>query len=81
MVLLGWAWTWLVIAELIGEKSGLTDFIVTQGGKYNFDRVFPVIIMIGVIGFLTDQNPPGARQEALPLGVHQEQQGLFRLAL
>lgn len=54
-VLLGWAWTWLVIAELIGEKSGLTDFIVTQGGKYNFDRVFPVIMMIGVIGFVTDQ--------------------------
>jgi len=54
-VLLGWAWTWLVIAELIGEKSGLTDFIVTQGGKYNFDRVFPVIMMIGVIGFATDQ--------------------------
>ncbi|MBB6428246.1 ABC transporter permease [Algisphaera agarilytica] len=54
-VLLGWAWTWLVIAELIGEKTGLTAFIDTQGGKYNFDRVFPVIIMIGIIGFLTDQ--------------------------
>lgn len=54
-VLLGWAWTWLVIAELIGEKTGLTAFIDTQGGKYNFDRVFPVIIMIGIIGFTTDQ--------------------------
>ncbi len=54
-VLLGWAWTWLVIAELIGEKTGLTAFIDTQGGKYNFDRVFPVIILIGVIGFATDQ--------------------------
>ncbi len=54
-VLLGWAWTWLVIAELIGEKTGLTSFIDTQGGKYNFDRVFPVIIMIGIIGFTTDQ--------------------------
>lgn len=54
-VLLGWAWTWLVIAELIGTKTGLTGFIDTQGTRRNFDRVFPVIIMIGVIGFLTDQ--------------------------
>jgi len=54
-ILLGWAWTWLVIAELIGVKSGLTEFIETQGRYRNFDRVFPVIIMIGVVGFFTDQ--------------------------
>lgn len=53
--LLGWAWTWLVIAELIGTKTGLTAFIDMQGGKYNFDRVYPVIILIGIIGFVTDQ--------------------------
>lgn len=54
-ILLGWAWTWLVIAELIGEKTGLTGFIDTQGTRYNFDRVFPVIILIGMTGFFTDQ--------------------------
>ena len=54
-ILLGWAWTWLVIAELIGVKSGLTEFIETQGRFRNFDRVFPVIILIGVTGFTTDQ--------------------------
>jgi NitT/TauT family transport system permease protein len=54
-ILLGWAWTWLVIAELIGEKTGLTGFIDTQGTRYNFDRVFPVIILIGITGFFTDQ--------------------------
>lgn len=54
-ILLGWAWTWLVIAELIGVKTGLTEFIETQGRFRNFDRVFPVIILIGVIGFSTDQ--------------------------
>ncbi|MGB6220687.1 ABC transporter permease [Haloferula sp.] len=54
-ILLGWAWTWLVIAELIGVKSGLTEFIETQGRYRNFDRVFPVIILIGVTGFVTDQ--------------------------
>ena len=54
-ILLGWAWTWLVIAELIGEKTGLTGFISTQGTRYNFDRVFPIIILIGLTGFFTDQ--------------------------
>jgi len=54
-ILLGWAWTWLVIAELIGVKSGLTGFLDTQGTFRNFDRVFPVIILIGITGFVTDQ--------------------------
>jgi NitT/TauT family transport system permease protein len=54
-ILLGWAWTWLVIAELVGVKSGLTEFIETQGRWRNFDSVFPVIIAIGLIGFFTDQ--------------------------
>ncbi len=54
-ILLGWAWTWLVIAELIGVKSGLTELIETQGRWRNFDRVFPVIILIGLMGFATDQ--------------------------
>jgi NitT/TauT family transport system permease protein len=54
-ILLGWAWTWLVIAELIGVKSGLTEFIETQGRFRNFDRVYPIIILIGITGFVTDQ--------------------------
>lgn len=54
-ILLGWAWTWLVIAELIGVKSGLTEFMDTQGRFRNFDSVFPIIILIGVSGFVTDQ--------------------------
>ena len=54
-ILLGWAWTWLVIAELIGVKSGLTEFIETQGRFRNFDRVYPIIILIGLTGFVTDQ--------------------------
>jgi NitT/TauT family transport system permease protein len=54
-ILLGWAWTWLVIAELIGVKSGLTGFLDTQGTFRNFDRVYPIIILIGVTGFVCDQ--------------------------
>lgn len=54
-ILLGWSWTWLVIAELVGTKSGLTEFIETQGRFRNFDSVYPTIIMIGLTGYVCDQ--------------------------
>ncbi|MEO0448115.1 MAG: ABC transporter permease subunit, partial [Verrucomicrobiota bacterium] len=54
-ILLGWAWTWLVIAELMGVKSGLTEIIDTQGRRFHFDIVYATILLIGLTGFLTDQ--------------------------
>jgi NitT/TauT family transport system permease protein len=65
-ILLGWAWTWLVIAELIGIKSGLTEFLETQGRWRNFDSVFPIIILIGVSGFITDQFLASLRKYLFP---------------
>lgn len=65
-ILLGWAWTWLVIAELVGVKSGLTEFIETQGRWRNFDSVYPVIILIGLIGFFTDQILSALRRVLFP---------------
>jgi NitT/TauT family transport system permease protein len=65
-ILLGWAWTWLVIAELIGVKSGLTEFLETQGRWRNFDSVFPIIILIGISGFVTDQFLSSLRKYLFP---------------
>jgi|TARA_B110000967_G_scaffold35099_1_gene34058 NitT/TauT family transport system permease protein len=65
-ILLGWAWTWLVIAELIGVKSGLTEFLETQGRWRNFDSVFPIIILIGMSGFVTDQFLASLRKYLFP---------------
>lgn len=53
-VLLGWAWTYLVVAELIGEKSGISAFIYQQQRYRNFDNVYAAIIVIGVIGLVCD---------------------------
>lgn len=55
-VLIGWAWTYLVVAELIGEKSGITSFLYQQQRYRNFDNVYASIIMIGLIGLATDQS-------------------------
>lgn len=54
-ILLGWAWTYLVVAEVVGVSSGITFFINQQAKYRNFDNVYAAIIIIGVIGFATDQ--------------------------
>ncbi len=53
-ILLGWAWTYLIVAELIGTSSGITWFITQQARYKNFDNVFAAIIIIGIIGLTFD---------------------------
>ncbi len=54
-ILLGWAWTYLIVAEVVGVSSGITFFINQQAKYRNFDNVYAAILIIGVIGFATDQ--------------------------
>jgi NitT/TauT family transport system permease protein len=53
-VLLGWAWTYLIVAELIGVSSGITYFINQQAKYRAYERVFASIFLIGLIGLVTD---------------------------
>jgi NitT/TauT family transport system permease protein len=53
-ILLGWAWTYLIVAELIGTSSGITFFITQQARYQHFDNVYAAIMMIGFIGFGVD---------------------------
>jgi NitT/TauT family transport system permease protein len=53
-VLLGWAWTYLIVAELIGVSAGITYFINQQAKYRNYERVFASIFLIGLIGLVTD---------------------------
>jgi NitT/TauT family transport system permease protein len=53
-ILLGWAWTYLIVAELIGTSTGITWFITQQARYQHFDAVYAAIMMIGIIGFGTD---------------------------
>jgi NitT/TauT family transport system permease protein len=54
-ILLGWAWTYLIVAEYIGASSGITYFINQQAKYRIYDNVFAAILIIGVIGFTTDR--------------------------
>lgn len=54
-ILLGWAWTYLIVAEVVGVSSGITFFINQQAKYRNFDNVYAAIAIIGIIGLATDQ--------------------------
>lgn len=53
-VLLGWAWTYLIVAELVGTTSGITYFIHQQARYRNYENVYAAIILIGLIGLSSD---------------------------
>ena len=53
-ILLGWAWTYLIVAELIGTMSGITWFITQQARYQHFENVYAAIIMIGILGLGCD---------------------------
>ncbi len=54
-LLLGSAWTYLIVAEVVGVSSGISFFINQQAKYRNFDNVYAAIVIIGAIGFGTDQ--------------------------
>ena len=53
-VLLGWAWTYLIVAELVGTTSGITYFINQQARYRNYQNVYAAITIIGLIGLCSD---------------------------
>ena len=53
-ILLGWAWTYLIVAEVVGTSTGITWFINQQAKYRIYENVFAAIAMIGIIGLLTD---------------------------
>lgn len=54
-ITLGWAWTWLVVAELVAASAGLGQRIIVSQRYLDTDTIFFVIAWIGLIGLITDQ--------------------------
>ncbi|MDE2240340.1 MAG: ABC transporter permease, partial [Rhodospirillales bacterium] len=52
---LGFAWTYLVVAELVAADSGLGYAILQAQRFLQTDKIFVGIIVIGLIGLVTDQ--------------------------
>ena len=54
-ILLGWAWTYLVVAELVSANDGLGYAILKAQRFLQTDKIFAGIIVIGLIGLIQDQ--------------------------
>ena len=54
-VTMGWAWTYLVVAELVAASSGLGYISLKAMRGFEVDTIFLAIAIIGVLGILTDQ--------------------------
>ena len=54
-ITMGWAWTYLVVAELVAANSGLGYAILKAQRFLQTDKIFVGIILIGGIGLLIDQ--------------------------
>jgi NitT/TauT family transport system permease protein len=54
-VTMGWAWTYLVVAELVAANSGLGFAILKAQRFLQTDKIFAGILIIGFIGLAIDQ--------------------------
>ena len=54
-VTMGWAWTYLVVAELVAANSGLGYMILNAMRGLFTDVIILGIVVIGILGLLTDQ--------------------------
>ena len=53
-MVLGWAWTYVIVAELIGSSSGIGHMITDSQALLNTGQIIFGIIVIGLIGLLSD---------------------------
>jgi NitT/TauT family transport system permease protein len=54
-ITLGWAWTWLVVAELVAATDGLGHRIVVAQRFFQTETIFLGILVIGLLGLIMDQ--------------------------
>ncbi len=53
-LVLGWAWTYVIVAELIGASSGIGHMITDSQALLNTGQIIFGIIVIGLIGLVSD---------------------------
>lgn len=53
-ITLGWAWTYLIVAELIAAENGLGIMILQSQRGLRTDKIFVGLVTIGLLGFTSD---------------------------
>lgn len=54
-MMIGWAWTYLVVAELVAANSGLGYSILKAQRFLQTETIFVGILVIGILGLVTDR--------------------------
>jgi NitT/TauT family transport system permease protein len=54
-ITLGWAWTYLVVAEIVAANAGIGYAILKAQRFLQTDKIFAGILVIGLIGLIQDQ--------------------------
>jgi NitT/TauT family transport system permease protein len=65
-VTMGWAWTYLVVAELVASSSGLGYMSMQAMRGLHADLIFVAILVIGFLGLVTDMIFRWIKKVALP---------------
>jgi len=65
-LVLGWAWTYVIVAELIGASSGIGHMITDSQALLNTGQIIFGIIVIGIIGLVTDFGFKWANRRMFP---------------
>ena len=65
-MVLGWAWTYVIVAELIGASSGIGHMITDSQALLATDQIIFGIIVIGLIGLLSDFLFKGLNKKLFP---------------
>jgi NitT/TauT family transport system permease protein len=65
-VTLGWAWTYLVVAELVASNSGIGYVILKAQRFLQTDKIFVGIFIIGLLGLAMDQGFRLLHRQAFP---------------
>jgi NitT/TauT family transport system permease protein len=53
-ITMGWAWTYLIVAEIVAAERGIGSFILISERFLRTDRIIAAIITIGILGLITD---------------------------
>jgi NitT/TauT family transport system permease protein len=65
-IMMGWAWTYLTVAELVAANSGLGYNILKAQRFLKTDVIFGGILIIGLLGLLTDRLFSGLNRKLFP---------------
>src|SRR5207245_1777729 len=65
-ITMGWPWTYLIVAVLVGAQRGIGSFTLFSGRFLRADRLIAATLTIGLLGLITDAIFAGIHRWAFP---------------